>query len=157
MARRHVLIQRPPESVWAVLSDGERYADWVVGTHETKQADDHWPRPGAAIRYTVKLGPPPPLDRLVRPRTLHNQTVVRDSERPRRLELEAQAGPLGAARISVEIQPWGGDSLVTVDEHPISGPGARWHNAVLDMALMVRHRHMLDRLAATVENADARR
>ncbi|MCZ4119608.1 SRPBCC family protein [Streptomyces sp. H39-S7] len=141
MAVRHVLIKRPPHAVWSVLSDGSTYADWVVGTSTTHEADANWPAVGSAITYTVKLGP---LD-------LHNRTVVRVNELESRLELEAYAGVLGTARIAIEIRPWGDDSLVVVDEHPLRGPGARLHNTVVDAAIMLRHRSMLDRFAEAVE------
>ncbi|MEU3459386.1 SRPBCC family protein [Streptomyces sp. NPDC006733] len=141
MAVRHVLIKRPPRAVWSVLSDGSTYAQWVVGTDTTHEADANWPAVGSSIAYTVKLGP---LE-------LHNRTVVRVNEHESRLELEAFAGPLGTARIAIEIRPWGDHSLVVVDEHPLRGPGARLHNTIVDAAIMLRHRSMLDRFAATVE------
>lgn len=87
--------------------------------------------------------------------TLHNQTVVRISEPPGHLELEARAGELGAGRIAIGIRPWGDGSMVTVDEHPISGPGARWHNSAVDMVMMLRNRRMLDRLADVVQDNHA--
>ncbi|MDF9810917.1 SRPBCC family protein [Streptomyces sp. SPB162] len=141
MAVRHVLIKRPPHAVWSVLSDGSTYADWVVGTDTTHEADANWPDVGSSIAYTVRLGP---LE-------LQNRTVVRVNERESRLELEAYAGPLGTARIAIEIRPWGDHSLVIVDEHPLRGPGGRLHNTLVDAAIMLRHRSMLDRFAAAVE------
>nr|WP_322975153.1 SRPBCC family protein [Peterkaempfera bronchialis] len=135
-------MRRPPEAVWAVLSDGSRYAEWVVGTAETREADPGWPRVGSQIQYSVRLG-------LC---TLHNRTVVRVCEPPGRLELEALAGPLGTARIAIQVEPWGeGETLVVVDEHPLRGPGSRMHVAPVELLIQVRHRKMLARLARVVE------
>ncbi|MEU3610467.1 hypothetical protein AB0E83_34275 [Streptomyces sp. NPDC035033] len=39
-----------------------------------------------------------------------------------------------------------GQTLVLVDEHPLRGPAARWHNTAADALLRWRHRRMLDRL-----------
>lgn len=143
MAIRHVLINRPPEDVWRVLSDGRRYAEWVVGTYRTEESKGTWPELDSAIVYTVKLGP----------LLLRNETRVRICEPPVRLELEAKAGPLGTARIAIEIRRWGQDaSVVVLDEHPLSGPGARWHNVATEAFLQVRHRKLLDRLARVVSD-----
>ncbi|MGK5532978.1 SRPBCC family protein [Streptomyces sp. URMC 129] len=142
MAIRPVLIRRPPEAVWAVLRDGHRYADWVVGTHASEPLDGDWPAVGSAIKYTVKAGP------------WHagGRTVVRAHEPGTRLELEAQSGVLGSARISIEVRPWGEDTLVVVDEHPLTGPGGKLHNMASDALLQLRHRRMLRKLARVVES-----
>ncbi|CAL9315651.1 SRPBCC family protein [Streptomyces sp. NPDC052644] len=141
MAVRHHLIQSPPSAVWEVLSDPDKYAEWVVGTEETSPLFGTWPEVGATLRYSVALGP-------VR---LEGSTVVRRLEPPNRLELEVRSGPAGTARVAIEIVPWGEDTLVIVDEHPLRGPGARLHNALLESAIQLRHRRMLRRLAEVVE------
>ncbi|MET9479250.1 SRPBCC family protein [Streptomyces sp. NPDC006638] len=141
MAVRHQLIARSPEAVWAVLSDASRYADWVVGTSETEPAEGHWPEVGSSLAYTVRLGP----------RSFEGHTTVRRLEPPRILELEAHSGPLGTARIAMDVRPWGEQTLVIVDEHPLRGWGALAHNVVLDALIQLRHRSMLGRLAKVVE------
>jgi hypothetical protein len=51
---------------------------------------------------------------------------VRLVEPCRLLELEAHAGRLGSARVSIELLDWGeGRTVVILDEHPLTGPGAR--------------------------------
>ncbi|MDF6017877.1 SRPBCC family protein [Streptomyces sp. JH34] len=143
MAVRHRLIKRSPEDVWEVLSDPERYGDWVVGTSRAEHDEGQWPRVGAALRYEIKVGP----------LTLHNRTVVRRSEPTAVLELEADSGPLGTARIAMELRPWGRHTLLIFDEHPLRGPGGALHNGLLDVAQQVRHRAMLGRLARVCEDA----
>ncbi|MFD0427969.1 hypothetical protein ACFQ60_06565 [Streptomyces zhihengii] len=81
--------------------------------------------------------------------------MVRVSEPPRRLELEAYSGPLGTARIAFELRPWGDDTLVIFDEHPLRGMGGAVHNAALDAVQQLRHRVLLRRFARTVEDATA--
>lgn len=141
MARRHRLIRTSPSNVWAVLADGTRYAEWVVGTAESHPVHGDWPRLGSAIRYEIRCGP----------FALHNQTVVRFCDEGREIGLEAQAGPLGSARIAIEIHPWGEDSLVFIDEHPLGGIGGKLHNMALEAALQIRHRAMLKHLADICE------
>ncbi|MFV2121507.1 SRPBCC family protein [Streptomyces sp. Act-28] len=141
MAVRHHLVQSPPSAVWEVLSDPDKYAEWVVGTEETHPLYGTWPEVGAALRYTVALGPA----------RFEGSTVVRRLEPPSRLELEVKSGPAGTARVALEIAPWGEDTLVIVDEHPLRGPGARLHNSLLEVAIQLRHRRMLRRLAEVVE------
>ncbi|MEU5237461.1 SRPBCC family protein [Streptomyces lydicus] len=142
MAVRHQLIKRAPEAVWAILADGSRYAEWVVGTASSRPEDGAWPEVGSTLAYTVRLGP----------WTLNGHTIVRRCEPPRELELEVDSGSLGTARIAIDIRPWGEDSVVIVDEHPLTGPGGVLHNAALDAFLQLRHRSMLSRLAKLVES-----
>jgi hypothetical protein len=144
VAVRHHLIRVDPSAVWAVLADGNRYAEWVVGTSGSRPIRGQWPHQDAAIRYEVSLGP-------VR---LDNETVVRRCEEGVCLELEAKAGALGTARIAIELRPWGEHTLVIVDEHPLRGAGGRLHNVGFEAMIQLRHRAMLARLARLCENED---
>ncbi|MFD3625320.1 SRPBCC family protein [Streptomyces sp. DSM 116494] len=141
MAVRHRLVKASPRSVWAVLEDGTRYADWVVGTSSSEPVRGHWPQLGSAIAYEIRLGPV----------SLCNETVVRRCVPGEVLELEAKAGPLGTARIAIEVHTWGDHTLVKVDEHPLRGAGGRVHNAAVEALIQIRHRAMLARLAAICE------
>lgn len=146
MAVRQHLIARKPEAVWAVLDDASRYGDWVVGTSGSKPAEGVWPEVGSSLSYTVRLGP----------KEFEGRTIVRRLERPRALELEADSGPLGTARIAFDIRSWGDQTLVILDEHPLRGLGGAVHNTALDALMQIRHRTMLGRFARTVERtADA--
>ncbi|WP_133914256.1 SRPBCC family protein [Streptomyces sp. NBC_00582] len=142
MAIRHRLIEADLRTVWAVLSDGDRYTEWVVGTSASRQVRGRWPQMDAAISYEVRLGP-------VR---LSNETVVRRVEEPTELELEAHAGPLGTARIAFELRPWGERCLIIADEHPLNGVGGLLHNAGAEVVIQLRHRAMLARLARICES-----
>ncbi|MGY1577453.1 SRPBCC family protein [Streptomyces sp. MN13] len=141
MAVRHCLIKTSPRTVWAVLADGTRYADWVVGTASSRPVRGQWPQQDAAIGYEVRIGPA----------TLTNETVVRRCEEGVALELEAKAGWLGTARIAIELRPWGEHCLVLVDEHPLRGAGGRLHNVGVEALIQLRHRAMLARLARLCE------
>nr|WP_202511931.1 SRPBCC family protein [Streptomyces sp. SID3343] len=134
------MIQAPPARVWEVLSDPRRYAEWVVGTRTVKQADDEWPRVGARLRYVLGFGPV----------TFDDECVVRICEPERRLELEAMARPFGSARIAIELVPWGDDTVVVVDEHPLRGLGATLEGPPSELLLHLRNRRMLANLAREV-------
>ncbi|NBM20769.1 SRPBCC family protein [Streptomyces sp. GC420] len=146
MAVRHQVIERPPEDVWAVLCDGSKYSDWVVGTTDSYEREGTWPEVGSSIRYVVGLGPA----------RFEGSTVVRRMERPRWLELEAKSGWAGSARIAIEVRPWGAGTLVIVDEHPLHGPGGRLHNTAFEAVIQLRHRRMLRKLAGVVEERPRR-
>ncbi|MFD4632392.1 SRPBCC family protein [Streptomyces sp. NPDC058284] len=141
MALRHRLIRVSPATVWTVLSDGGKYAEWVVGTASSRPLRGQWPAVGAAIEYEVRLGP-------IR---ATNETVVRRCEEGTVLELEAKAGPLGTARIAIDVRPWGEDTLVKVDEHPLHGAAGALHNTGVEALIQLRHRAMLARLARVCE------
>ena len=141
MATVNVLVRRPPEQVWDVLSDGSAYADWVVGTKEIRAVDEGWPAVGTSIHYTVGFGP---LE-------LRGRTTVRVMEPNRRLGLEADGGLLGTARIVIDLVAWGDETVVELDESPLRGPGYRLHNAISDALLLLRGRPMVAALARLVE------
>ncbi|MFF9268154.1 SRPBCC family protein [Streptomyces rochei] len=144
MAVRHRLIQASPQAVWDVLADGDRYVEWVVGPSDVTPQSGRWPQVGATIAYEIRLGP-------VR---LNNESVVRRFVAGSELEIEAKAGPLGTARIAIELRPWGEQCLVIVDEHPLRGPGGLLHNVGVEALIQVRHRAMLARLAKLCEAGD---
>ncbi|MFE6821909.1 SRPBCC family protein [Streptomyces sp. NPDC057690] len=145
MAVRHRLVKASPQTVWDVLADGDRYAEWVVGTSSTQEMTGEWPRVDAKIAYEIRVGPV----------TLSNETIVRRCRKPDVLELEARAGVLGTARIAFELRPWGRHCLVILDEHPLQGVGGLLHNAGVEVVTQIRHRALLGRLARVCE-ADAR-
>lgn len=124
-----------------MLADGQAYGEWVMGTRQTCEADPGWPETGSAIRYTVRVGP----------LSYDDVTTVRMVDPGRRLELEAHAGWLGTARIAIELLPWGDDRTVLImDEHPLTGPGARWHSLAVEGLLRFRNERMLRSLARIV-------
>ncbi|MFJ2931480.1 SRPBCC family protein [Streptomyces sp. NPDC087219] len=141
MAVRHQLIHRPPHAVWAVLADPTRYGAWVVGPSESTPLDLSWPEVGSRLRYTVRLGP----------WSTDGTTTVRHTVPGRELELEAAFKALGTARIFLQLRPWGEETLVVCDEHPLRGLGGTLHNSFSEAALQLRHRGMLARLARVVE------
>jgi uncharacterized protein YndB with AHSA1/START domain len=141
MASVNVLVRRSPQQVWEVLSDGHAYASWVLGTREIRAVDEEWPQVGAAIHYTVGWGP----------LALRGRTTVRAAEPGRMLGLEADAGLLGTARIVIELTPWGEDTVVLLDEHPLTGTGSWLHNPVTDVVSLLRQEPMMRSLARLVE------
>ncbi|WP_371530596.1 SRPBCC family protein [Streptomyces sp. NBC_01283] len=137
MSRNRRLILASPTEVWSLLSDGHRYGEWVTGTQEVLAADAHWPAVGARLKVRVGVGP----------LLLDDICVVRISEPESRLQLEAKAGPFGAARIAMNLIPWGEHTLLILDWHPLRGPGTRMHGLPVDYVVAVRNGMMLTKLA----------
>ncbi len=146
MAVRQVLVNASPDDVWAVLSDGWSYAEWVVGTTEVRDVDETWPAVGSKLHYTIGRAP----------LRIENHSTVRVLEPGRRIELEAHAPPVGSARVAVQLIPWGEETLVIFDEHPLRGAGARLHSALLEVGVHLRTRRMLTNLARVVERRGGR-
>lgn len=137
MARNRRLILSPPSEIWALLADGHRYGEWVTGTQQVLAADPHWPDVGARLQVRVGLGF----------LAFDDTCVVRICEPQRRLELEAKADPFGAARIAMNLIPWGEHTLFVLDWHPLLGPGVRMHGLPVDYLVRVRNGMMLTKLA----------
>jgi hypothetical protein len=130
-----------PSQIWAVLSDGSRYAEWVHGTREIRDVDDGWPDEGTSIHFTVGYGP----------LRLRDRTTSRLCVPEERLELEAHAWPVGTARIGLFIGRSRDGSIITMDEHPLRGPAGWLHNPLSAMGFQLRVTLMLDDLARLAE------
>lgn len=130
-----------PAQVWAVLSDGHRYADWVHGTKEIRDVEHGWPAEGTSIHFTAGVGP----------FTFDEKTTSRHNAPEQALELEAHAWPAGSARIGIRISPTREGSIITMNEHPLRGP-ARWlHNPLTAVGFRLRVTLMLKDLARLAE------
>ena len=97
----------PPEAVWDVLADPASYADWVVGSKAVRGADPEWPAPASKLHHTIGVGP----------LALSDHTEVLASRAPELLQLRARARPLGTARVTLEMVPRTGGTVVRLSEH----------------------------------------
>ncbi len=142
MARNRVHIHAAPEEVFAVLSDPERYPEWVVGADKVRDYDEEFPAVGS--RFHHKVGPGPV--------NIRDYSEVLEVEPPRRLVLKAKARPLGTATITLELRESEGGTEVFMEEVP----GDRLTslavgNPVADTALRVRNAEALSRLKRLAE------
>jgi len=143
VAENRITVAAPPERVFAVLADPERYADWVVGTTETHGVGDGWPDPGAKLAWEAGAGPV----------TLRDYTEVVESEPPARLLLRARMRPFGETEIELLLDPAGDGTAVTIREQPVEGVAAALHTPVSDAAVSARNALALRRLKSLVEGA----
>jgi uncharacterized protein YndB with AHSA1/START domain len=145
MARNETFVDAPPEAVFELLSDPLSYAHWVVGTHEVRTADEHWPRPGSKLGHTVGL---PPL------RVKDATSVVR-ARAPAMLELHARARPFPSARVTLHLEPEGEGTRVTLIED-LANPLLNLLAGPLGHAAMrLRNHESLRRLKAIAERRAA--
>ena len=141
MARNHALIDAAPETVFDVLTDADDYPRWVVGASDIRNLDPDWPAVGSAFHHRVGLGP----------LTLPDRTTVVEIERPRRLVLQARARPAGTARITLELEPSGSATCVTLVEDPGDLLTRLVFTPLVHLAVRVRNAESLRRLKRLVE------
>jgi uncharacterized protein YndB with AHSA1/START domain len=98
----------PPSAVWDALSDAKAYGYWVVGSKVIRDADPTWPAAGSKIQHTVGIGP----------FELADHTEALESVEPRRLQLRAKGRPLGTAKVTLEMTPKDGGTVVRMVENP---------------------------------------
>lgn len=127
-------------AIFDVLRDGRTYGDWVVGTSEIRAVDPGWPQEGTRLHYRVGHGPLRKDD----------VTTSRDYTPDERLELEANAWPMGTARIVLSVEDADGGTLVSIEEHPRRGLAKLLHNPVLDLLIKLRNVETLRRLESQV-------
>jgi uncharacterized protein YndB with AHSA1/START domain len=106
MARNTIFIEAPPSAVWAILADPYAYPQWVVGADRTLKADDSWPVPGSRFKVRLALGPKD-----------HTTSVEVDPEK--RIVLDAGSSYFGPARVTIELQPSGDGTHITMLEDPV--------------------------------------
>lgn len=147
MAQTQYTINAPPERVFAVLSDGWTYSDWVVGTAHIREVDPTWPAPGSRLHITAGVWP----------LTLRGQTRALASEAPSRLVLRPKLWPLGELTATFTLAPTGnGSTRVTLAEDFDAGP-MRWiRTKINDLLLHTRNREALRRLADIIERRGPR-
>lgn len=134
-------IAAQPDDVFAVLSDGWSFATWVVGAARIRAVDPHWPQPGASIQHSVGTWPI----------MLDDSTSVEEMTPALLLQLRARAWPAGEARVRIELEAVGAETLVSITEAPVSGPGLLLPAPVRDVLLDLRNAETLQRLAYLVE------
>lgn len=136
-----ISIAAPPEDVFEVLADPERYVEWVVGTTETKAMDDAWPAEGSRLGYRVGLGP----------LALGDVTEVVEVRPPSRMVLRAHMRPLGTTAIELDLAADAGGTRLVMREEPASGFVRATHTRLTDVVLARRNDAALARLRRLVE------
>lgn len=108
-ARGAMVIAATPQQVFAVLSDGRRYSEWVVGAQRIESVDPEFPRPGSSFHPRIGVGPA----------TTDGRTTVTRMDPGHRLDLLASVEPLGRARISFTLEAVPGGTLVVLEEEAV--------------------------------------
>ena len=141
MATTTRLINTDADRVFAVLSDGWTYSDWVVGTAHIRRVDPGWPAPGTEIHH--KAGP--------WPLSLHDSSKVLAMVPDRLLKLRAGLWPLGSAVVEIVLDPLAdGGTRITMKEDFEAGPLLFVRNKLNDLVLHRRNIESLRRLTDIV-------
>lgn len=147
MATTSLTTDDPPSAVWAILTDGWRYADWVVGAKAIRDVDEDFPAPGSRLYHRFGVGK----------LTIDDSTVVEEVEEERRIVLRARARPAGVARVIVELEPTAdGGTEIHIDEYPTSGVAKMVDNPLLRGAVAARNLEALRRLKNLAAGAKER-
>jgi uncharacterized protein YndB with AHSA1/START domain len=133
-----------PDAVFAVLADGHRYADWVVGAKKIRTVDPAWPAPGSMFRHKVGVGPI----------EIKDSSTVEAVEPGRSITLRVRARPVGIARVHIELEPApDGGTEIHMEETPVDGAAKVLDNPVQRVLLKGRNVEALRRLANLAEAA----
>jgi uncharacterized protein YndB with AHSA1/START domain len=141
VARNKQLIQADPETVFAVLSDPSSYGEWVVGSKHVRDADEGFPAQATRFHHTVGWGP---LE-------INDHTEVREVDPPRLLKLRAKARPAGTALVTLELEPEGPGTMVTMTEDPGDTATAFMFQPLMHLLVRRRNSESLRRLRELVE------
>ena len=141
MARNVRLLHCSPEDVFRVLANGWLYPLWVVGASRIRDVSDTWPHEGAELHHS--FGPWPAV--------IDDTTVMRVWDPPYHAVLEAHGGPIGIARVTLDVKPRGDACVVRLQEEPVTGPTKILPDVVFDAITRWRNAETLHRLAYLAE------
>jgi uncharacterized protein YndB with AHSA1/START domain len=138
MAEVEHVVHTTPDQVFATLTDGWCYADWVVGTAHIRDVDPDFPAAGSRLHH--KSGPWPV--------SIQDETIVLACEPPYLLVLKVKIWPAGAGIVRIVLTAEGAAATrVTMAEQFVEGP-LRWVRTRLDdLVLHRRNKESLRRLA----------
>lgn len=145
MAANEIHVDASPKQVFAVLSDGHAYADWVVGSEAVRDVDRDFPAPGSRFHHRVRFGP----------LRVEDHTRVVYAEPPRVLALQAKARPVGTARVTIQLHEEDGGTRVRLLEDPGNRLTALLASPLTHLALRGRNDESLQRLKRLVESRAA--
>jgi uncharacterized protein YndB with AHSA1/START domain len=133
-----ILIDAPPEVVFAVLLDPAAYAYWVVGTKIIRSVDAGWPAPGTSFHHTVGIGP----------FSIHDSTTVLAVQPPHLLDLRVRFRPIGEGTAQVRLETVGDHraTLLSLAEAPEGGWAERFWALPVDHLVGLRNRWSIRRL-----------
>jgi hypothetical protein len=146
MSRNTRMMQCTPQDVFAVLSDGWSYANWVVGAARIRDVDAGWPSVGTRIHHSVGLWP----------LLISDNTEVEHVDAPHELRLKVRLWPTGSGIVTMSCAAKDGGTEVTMEEQLVSGPAALLPRPVKDAMLHARNVEALNRLAYLAENREHR-
>ena len=144
--RHSILIDAPPEQVWAIGRDPERMPEWNTTVVSVKDADGPLDTPGGRFTVVSKIAGRP-LDI-----TWHIEEV----EAPRFFVATATTPLGGGARQRVDYEPEGSGTRVTIDmEYEIAAGllGKVLSKAFAERAIERDVHHSAENLKAVVEDA----
>jgi len=141
MARNVRHLRCTPDAVFGVLANGWLYPLWVVGASRIRDVADDWPAVGARLHHS--FGPWPLV--------VNDTTELRVWEPPHHVVLEANGGPIGIARITIDVKPRADGCVVRIQEEPVTGPTKLLPEVVFDAVMRWRNAETLRRLAYLAE------
>lgn len=147
MAVNKMVVDAPPEAVFAVLADPATYGAFVVGSKHVRRFEPTFPELGSCFHHTLGVGP----------FILRDKTCVEEVEEARRLVLLAHMRPLAVNRVAFTLRPVEEGTEVEVEEYAVEGPAAAVWNPVFEAAMGLRNQEMLRRLKRVAERRLARR
>lgn len=141
MATNSRLINASPEAVSDVLRNGWLFPSWVVGASRIRGVDPSWPAVKAKLHHSFGVWP------LV----IDDTTSLLEWDPPRHVKFQARGWPIGEAEVTLDLKPRGDGCVVRMSEDAAEGPARLVPKPLRDIALLIRNREALRRLAWLAE------
>ncbi|TDD61789.1 SRPBCC family protein [Kribbella antibiotica] len=141
MSENECMVEASAEDVFAVLTDGWRYAAWVVGASRVRDVDAPWPEPGGIIHHSVGAWP----------LLINDTTEAVEYDEGRRLRLRVRAWPVGEGDVEFRVHEGPKGCRVVMTEKAVRGPASLMPAGLADLLLGARNTETLHRLKLLAE------
>ncbi|TDC30450.1 SRPBCC family protein [Kribbella albertanoniae] len=141
MSENECVVAASAGDVFAILTDGWRYAAWVVGASRVRDVDPPWPEPGGLIHHSVGVWP----------LLIDDNTEALEYDAGRRLRLRVRAWPVGEGDVEFRVTEVPDGCRVVMTEKAVRGPATLLPEKVADLLLSARNTETLQRLKLLAE------
>ncbi len=141
VSENECVVAASAEDVFAILTDGWRYAAWVVGASRVRDVDAPWPEPGGIIHHSVGAWP----------LLIDDTTEAVEYDAGRRLRLRVRAWPVGEGDVEFRVTESPDGCRVVMTEKAVRGPASLLPEKAADLLLSARNTETLQRLKLLAE------
>lgn len=145
MATNRTTLRATPDQVFSFLTDAYQYPNWVVGAKKVRAVDANWPQVGSAFHHASGAAG-----------EIEDKTEILEIAPGKRLVLRAHLRPLGIARVDIELEAAGTETIFTIREDIEPGTRLSRLRPLIGSLIYLRNIEALRRLRRCIHALEQR-